>query len=430
MSGFDSDVAESGSATLAAEGGHWRRNQVAVTAAAFIGYTGFTLVMPFLPLYIAQLGVRDVGQVALWSGLSLGATPALTALLSPAWGRVADRFGRKLMLERALASFVVVMAMMALVRHPWQVFALRLAQGLFAGYGGLTLAMAAESAPRDRMASAIGLVQTAQRLGPAIGPVIGGLVAALVGLRRGFLVTASFYLVALVLVAVMYREPPARHGEDEAKSASLGFRAVLGFPNFLLMLVVIFGIQYVDRSLGPILPLYVAELGVPAGRAAVLAGILFSVVACSAAAGHHVCGRAIRRVPAKAIVIGGGAAASAAIAAFALASAPWTLALTIGLFGLAVGAAMTAAYAAAGSVIPPGAHGTAFGLLTGASLTGLALSPVLSGLIAGISIRLVFVLDVAIGVLVVAAVARWMVRGPAGVLPAAAAAPEASGVEP
>src|SRR5512146_3040216 len=99
MSGFDSDAVESGNGELT-KSAHWRRNQFAVTAAAFIGYTGFTLVMPFLPLYIAQLGVHDVGQVALWSGLSLGATPALTALLSPAWGKVADRFGRKLMLQR------------------------------------------------------------------------------------------------------------------------------------------------------------------------------------------------------------------------------------------------------------------------------------------------------------------------------------------
>ena len=68
---------------------------------------GFTLVMPFLPLYFHQLGVDDVGQVAMWSGLSLGVTPALTALLSPLWGRLADRFGRKIMVERSLVSFVV-----------------------------------------------------------------------------------------------------------------------------------------------------------------------------------------------------------------------------------------------------------------------------------------------------------------------------------
>lgn len=384
----------------------WRRNQFAVTAAAFVGYTGFTLVMPFLPLYIAQLGVRDVGEVATWSGLSLGITPALTALLSPFWGRVADRFGRKLMLERALASFVVVMTLMAFVTRPWQVFALRALQGLFAGYGGLTLAMAAESAPRDRMASAIGLVQTAQRLGPAIGPVIGGLVAALVGLRHSFFVTASFYLLALVIAATLYRE---RRGATPAKAETgvqAGFREVLGAPNFLLLLGVIFGMQYVDRSLGPILPLYIAQQGTPASRVPMVAGLLFSVVACSAALGHHLCGRVLKRRPARPVMMAGSGGAAVAILAFGLAQPTWALALALVGFGVSVGATMTAAYTAAGSKIPSGAHGTAFGLLTGAALTGLALSPVLSGMIGAVHMRMVFLLDVGIAALVLAVVAR------------------------
>src|SRR5678815_3761234 len=119
----------------------YRRNLFAVTSASFIGFMGFTLVMPFLPLYFHQLGVDDVGRVAMWSGLSLGVTPALTAFLSPFWGRLADRFGRKIMVARSLASFVVVMSAMAFVTRPWHVFALRAIQGLFAGYGALTLTL-------------------------------------------------------------------------------------------------------------------------------------------------------------------------------------------------------------------------------------------------------------------------------------------------
>ena len=103
----------------------------------------------------------------MWSGLSLGVTPALTALLSPFWGRLADRYGRKIMVERSLVSFVIVMAAMAYVAGHGRSSRLRALQGFFAGYGSLTLTMAADSAPRDRMASAIGIMQTAQRLGPA-----------------------------------------------------------------------------------------------------------------------------------------------------------------------------------------------------------------------------------------------------------------------
>src|SRR5262249_59433421 len=84
----------------------WKRNVYAVTAASFMGFTGFTLVMPFLPLFIGQLGVTDVGRVAIWTGVSLGVTPGLTALLAPAWGRLGDRYGRKIMVERSMISFV------------------------------------------------------------------------------------------------------------------------------------------------------------------------------------------------------------------------------------------------------------------------------------------------------------------------------------
>src|SRR5438552_13793790 len=158
------------------------RDLFAVTAASFMGFTGFTLVMPFLPLFIRQLGVTDVGEIALWTGLCLGVTPGVTAALSPLWGRLADRYGRKIMVERSLISFVVMMAAMAYVTRAWHVLALRVAQGLFAGYGSISIAMAAESAPRERMPQAIGLVQTAQRLGPGVGPVIGGALAGMVGL--------------------------------------------------------------------------------------------------------------------------------------------------------------------------------------------------------------------------------------------------------
>ena len=86
----------------------WKRNQAAVTAAAFVGFTGFTLVMPFLPLYIRQLGVTDIGEIALWTGVTLGVSPAIAALTAPLWGRVGDRFGNKLLVQRSLVSFIVV----------------------------------------------------------------------------------------------------------------------------------------------------------------------------------------------------------------------------------------------------------------------------------------------------------------------------------
>jgi MFS family permease len=400
----------------------WRRNLVAVTAASFIGFAGFTLVMPFLPLYFQQLGVQDVGQVALWTGLSLGVTPAITALLAPLWGRLADRFGRKIMVERSLASFVVVMAAMAWVTEAWHIFALRAVQGLFAGYGALTLTMAADVAPKDRVPFAIGFVQTAQRLGPAIGPVMGAAVAQVVGLRRAFLVTAGLYLVALALVFFMYDERGLRPAKRVREQGRVTFRSVLAFQNFLLLMAVIFGLQFIDRSFGPILPLYVDELGTPTSRVPIVAGVLFSLAAAAGAVGHYWCGKLLRHLSARTVIAASTAAGAAGAFLYAFAPGTWILFVGTPIFGAAIGVATTAAYTAANSVMPATARGAGFGLLTTASLTGLAVSPMAAGFLATLSIRAVFVLDAA-GLLVLAAmVSRLMVppRLPQAAVPPAA----------
>ena len=384
----------------------WRRNVAAVTAASFMGYTGFTLVMPFLPLFIAQLGVTDVGEVAMWTGLSLGVTPGLTALLSPAWGRLGDRYGRKIMVERSMISFVILMSAMAYVTRAWHVLALRAIQGLFAGYGSLSVAMAAESAPRDRMPNAIGVVQTAQRIGPAVGPLIGGVLAGVVGLRRAFIATAMFYAAGLVLVYLMYDERATHAFQESSDSGRVTFRSVLAFRNFVLMMAVIFGLQFVDRSFGPVLPLWVERIGAARERVALVSGILFSVMALTGALGHHFCGTLLQRYASR-LVIGGGAAVAAVGAALmsaagamaGLESRPAMVAvMTVAsvLLGLGIGAAMTASYSAAGAVIPPGAHGTGFGVLTSASLVGMASSPFVAGFVGGASLRIVFFVDVAV----------------------------------
>ncbi len=380
-----------------------------------MGYTGFTLVMPFLPLFIGQLGVTDVGGIAMWTGLSLGVTPALTALLAPAWGRLGDRYGRKIMVERSLVSFVVLMAAMAYVTRAWHVLALRAIQGLFAGYGSLSVAMAAESAPRDRMPQAIGLVQTAQRIGPGVGPVIGGVLAGVVGLRRAFIATALFYGIGLVIVHMMY-DDRATHAQpaDAPETGRVTFRSVLAFQNFILMMGVIFGLQFVDRSFGPVLPLYVEQMGVTHERVAIVSGVLFSIMACAGALGHHFCGRLLKRHTSRVVIGGGAAVAALGCGMFGGSGNLWVMGVASVLLGLGIGAAMTASYSAAGAVIPPGAHGAGFGVLTSASLVGMASSPFIAGFLGGTSIRVVFFVDLSMMAMLALAVRRRMVDAGSG----------------
>jgi DHA1 family multidrug resistance protein-like MFS transporter len=365
--------------------------------------------MPFLALYLQQMGLTDTGEIALWTGITLGVTPAVTALCAPLWGRIGDRFGNKLLVQRSLGSCVVVMALMAFATEPWHLFALRALQGLVAGYGPLTLAMAAMSVPPDRMSRAIGTVQTAQRVAPAIGPVIGGILAAAVGLRNAFFVSAAVYGIAFLLMAWLYIEPrqSARHGQAGER---VTFANILAFENFILLMVVIFGLQVVDRSFGPVLLLHLDQIGYSDARAALTVGVLFSVLAFSGAFGNQLAAAVLKRFTARVVIAGAVLVAAGALGAFAAGSSTWVLAATIGVFGAAVGTAMTTAYTAAGSVIPRHAHSTSFGFLSSANLIGSAVSPVLSGLVAGTSIRIVFVSGVVALGLMAFVVRRVMVE--------------------
>lgn len=336
----------------------------------------------------------------MWTGLTLGATPAVTAISAPLWGRVGDRYGSKVLVIRSLVAFILTKAAMGFVTAPWQLFALRALLGVFAGYGALTISMAAESAPRDRMAQAIGMVQTGHRLGPAVGPVIGGLLAPIVGLRQSFLFAAAFYVVALIAIMVFYKEPR----QSGAPRTVRGGRAVLShlfrLPGFLLALAVIFGLQTVDRSFGPVLPLYVAQSGVPISRIPIVTGILFSLGAIAAAFGHHLAGQLMQRRTARSVIVTGTLLAATAVATIVVAPSLYLVGAAMMVFGISIGVATTTIYAVAGSSLPPDAHATGFGVMTTASLLGLAVSPVIAGLIGGTGLRLVFVADVVLLVVV------------------------------
>src|SRR5438093_4485204 len=93
----------------------WRRNVWALTLTVFISFVGFQFFSPFLPLYIRELGVTDPAKVALWAGAIAAITPIMSGVLAPVFGRLADRFGRKMMLIRSLVGFTFVIAAMGLV---------------------------------------------------------------------------------------------------------------------------------------------------------------------------------------------------------------------------------------------------------------------------------------------------------------------------
>jgi DHA1 family multidrug resistance protein-like MFS transporter len=200
-----------------------------------------------MPLYVRELGVTEPGRIALWSGLIAAATPAVSGLLGPFFGRLADRFGRKLMLIRSLAGFVVIIALMGLVTSVEQLFVARVVQGLFAGFTPMVMALASVSAPRDRVPYAISLVQSAQLLSVAVGPAAGGYVASHLGIRYAFFVTAGFCAVALIGLVVLFREiAPADVTAPRGSTPRLPMRQALGYPNFVLVMTLLLIAQFLD----------------------------------------------------------------------------------------------------------------------------------------------------------------------------------------
>jgi MFS family permease len=218
-----------------------------------------------------------------------------------------------------------------------------------------------------------------------------------------------FYVVGLVMVHVLY-DDRATHAQpaDGADTSPVTFRDVLAFRNFILMMGVIFGLQFVDRSFGPVLPLYVEQVGVAHARVPIVAGVLFSVMAFTGALGHHFCGKLLRHYASRTVIAGGAAVAALGCGLFGLSGNFWVMASASVVLGLGIGAAMTASYSAAGTVIPPGAHGAGFGVLTSASLVGMASSPFIAGFVGGASIRIVFFIDLAMMALLAVVVRRTM----------------------
>ncbi len=297
-------------------------------------------------------------------------------------------------------------------------FALRGIQGFFAGYGPLALTMAAESAPPEHTATAIGWVQTAQRLGPALGPVIGGTLAQSMGLRHAFLASAAFYLAAFVLVVVGYREPASPASREPARAApGATFRELCRIPHFVLFMGTVFGLQLVDRSFGPILPLYLIETGARLDQVSFLSGVIFTTTAGSAAVGNQLSKWLLERFRVAWLVPAMAALAAGAAFVFGLTAPLPALLATAVVFGCGLGIATTATYTATTHAVPGPARGMAFGYLTSAYLAGLAVSPVVAGLIGSLSMRGVFFADAA-GLAVLAWIVRTKMAGP----PAAAAA--------
>ena len=256
---------------------NWKRNLAIAWIGCFLTGAAFSLVMPFLPLYIEQLGVSGHSALNMWSGLVFSITFLFSAIASPLWGGLADRKGRKLMLLRSALGMAIVMMLMGLAQNIWQLLILRACLGLLGGFIPNANALIATQMPRNKSGWALGTLSTGGVSGALLGPLAGGLLADSYGLRPVFFITAAVLFICFLLTLLCIRESFT----PVAKKEMLHAREVIGSlksPRLVLSLfITTMIIQVATGSIAPILTLYVRDLAGDVSNIAFISGMIASV---------------------------------------------------------------------------------------------------------------------------------------------------------
>jgi DHA1 family multidrug resistance protein-like MFS transporter len=345
--------------------------------------TAFMFVVPFMPLYVQELGVEDPGRAAAWAGFINGASGATMALVAPLWGRLSDRLGRKLMLLRATLAAVVVVGSMGFVAGPWQLLGLRLLQGTLTGTVPAATALVASSSSSERAGFRLGALQTVIFVAAGIGPALGGISADLAGMRSSFFIASALLAVSAVMVlfGVAEKKPHSvDSGETEQEEGS--DHASLPYRLLLPGLLALFAVHVAITSAAVALPGFIHTLAGAADRVATQAGWIIGTGALVASLGSLLGGKlatrfGTRRVITVSLALAGLAAMPQALAA----SVPelWALRLATAFF---LGCVIPVANLAIKGAAPPERQGAAFGVASSATSTGFAFGPMGGGLLA------------------------------------------------
>ena len=256
---------------------NWKRNLTVTWLGCFLTGAAFSLVMPFLPLYVEQLGVTGHSALNMWAGLVFSITFLFSAVASPFWGGLADRKGRKIMLLRSALGMAIVMMLMGLAQNIWQFLVLRALLGLLGGFIPNANALIATQIPRQKSGWALGTLSTGAVSGALLGPLAGGFLADHWGLRTVFFLTDSGLLVCFILTLFFIREQFVPVAKKEMLNARDVFSSLKSPKLVLSLFVTTMIIQVATGSIAPILTLYVRQLAGDVGNIAFISGMIASV---------------------------------------------------------------------------------------------------------------------------------------------------------
>jgi MFS transporter, DHA1 family, multidrug resistance protein len=359
----------------------WRSTLFVMFIAQLLSIVGFAFVLPFIPFYVREIGVTDERLVPVWAGI-LGAASGLTmTIFAPIWGWLSDRYGRKLMVERAMFAGAVITIAMGAVGNVYQLLVLRLLAGAFTGTISASISLVCSVLPGTRLGFGLGLMQVAVFLGMSLGPWIGGMIADIVGYRLTFIAGGAILLIGGILVMAGAKEKFIRPSAVSLKQNG-SMRTLFTLPGFISLMAVFFLFHFSINIAIPILPLFIEEVGNLKTRVASTTGLLFAVTGATAAISAAAIGYLSDRKGHKRVLIVSLFITGILWLAHALArNIDQLLAVRI-LFGFAAGGNLPTMNALVGKLTPKESYGKAYGLTASVTSLGMTLGPLTGGLMA------------------------------------------------
>lgn len=252
----------------------WQKNMYALWLGNFATGAGSSMSLPFLPLFVSTLGNFPKWELTLYAGLAFSSTFLSQAIVSPLWGKLADRTGRKPMLLRAAIGMTITATLTGFSTNVWMLIGLRLIQGAFSGYINNAYALIASEVPRSHSGKTMGTLTTGAVGGQLIGPIFGGLIAGAWGYRIPFFLFGLLMFVATLVTLFGVKEnfqPAPVADKSGSHSAFAGIKNIhIVWAMFISSML----IQAATNSINPIISLFVRQLMHGQGNVALASGVV------------------------------------------------------------------------------------------------------------------------------------------------------------
>lgn len=372
---------------------NWKRNLYILWFSQFIAMMGMSMVVPFLPLYVRELGIINQELTIRWSGLVFSGPFLMSFFLVPIWGYLGDKYGRKLMVVRAVLGLGLAQLINGSAQNIYHLLGGRIVQGLMSGFIPASMALISSITPKNKTGYALGIIQTATSGGTILGPIIGGFLADQIGIRTLFFITSVLCFIAGVLVIVFIKEEKLDN-HDERSNLFENFRFVFNSKELRLLLLMIVTVQISIAFNQPLFALYAKTLNINKNYLASVAGILYGIMGIFMMFGSPFWGRLNeKKLINRSLFIASTIAGLSYICHFFIYN-PYYLALIRSFLGFSLGGVMPVIYTLVSHNSPQEREGGLMGIASSAQILGNLIGPTLSGIIAShIGIRPVFTIS-------------------------------------